>query len=158
MEAVVFVGLQASGKSSLFKERFFSTHVRISLDLLKTRHRERRFLEVCFATSQRFAVDNTNPNRAERVRYVAAARAAGYSVVAYFFLPDVEMCLRRNRLRTDSERVPDVAIYATMKKLQQPTSDEGFNQLFAVRLADGRFVVEEWRDEVRRPRPEDAGL
>lgn len=30
MEAVVFIGLQASGKSSFYKERFFSTHVRIS--------------------------------------------------------------------------------------------------------------------------------
>ena len=42
MEAVVFAGLQASEKSSFFKERFFSTHVRISLDLLKTRNREER--------------------------------------------------------------------------------------------------------------------
>jgi predicted kinase len=36
MEAVIFTGLQATGKSSFFKERFFSTHVRISLDLLRT--------------------------------------------------------------------------------------------------------------------------
>jgi len=158
LEAVVFVGLQASGKSSFFQEQFFSTHVRISLDLLKTRSRERRFVETCLATRQRFVVDNTNPTCEERVRYVAAARAAGYSTVAYYFLPDVEKCLQRNRLRTDSERVPDIAIYATAKKLQKPTLDDGFNQLFSVRLADGQFVVEEWQDEVRRPRPEDAGL
>ena len=63
MEAVVFVGLQGSGKSSFFKERFFSTHVRISLDLLKTRHREQRFLEACLSTEQRFVIDNTNPPR-----------------------------------------------------------------------------------------------
>ena len=42
MEAIVFIGLQASGKSSFYKERFFSTHVRISLDLLRTRNRERQ--------------------------------------------------------------------------------------------------------------------
>lgn len=33
MEAVIFIGLQASGKSSFYKERFFSTHVWINLDL-----------------------------------------------------------------------------------------------------------------------------
>ena len=36
MEAVLFVGLQASGKSTFYRERFFRTHVRINLDMLKT--------------------------------------------------------------------------------------------------------------------------
>ena len=36
MEAIIFVGLPGSGKSSFYKERFFDSHVRISLDLLKT--------------------------------------------------------------------------------------------------------------------------
>ena len=40
MEAVIFVGLQASGKSTFYRERFSRTHVRINLDMLKTRHRE----------------------------------------------------------------------------------------------------------------------
>ncbi len=71
MEAVVFVGLQGSGKSSFFKERLFSSHVRISLDLLKTRHREGRFLATCLETGQRFVVDNTNPTVEERARYIA---------------------------------------------------------------------------------------
>ena len=39
MEAVVFTGIQASGKSTFYRERFFHTHLRISLDLLKTRGR-----------------------------------------------------------------------------------------------------------------------
>lgn len=30
MQAVILVGLQASGKSSLYRERFFTTHVRIN--------------------------------------------------------------------------------------------------------------------------------
>ena len=47
MEAIVFVGIQASGKSTFYRERFFATHVRISLDLLRTRHREGRFLQTC---------------------------------------------------------------------------------------------------------------
>jgi len=29
MQAILFVGLQASGKSSFFKQRFFDTHIRI---------------------------------------------------------------------------------------------------------------------------------
>ena len=40
MEMVLFVDIQASGKSSFYLERFFRTHVRINLDMLKTLHRE----------------------------------------------------------------------------------------------------------------------
>lgn len=33
MEAVLFIGMQASGKSTFYRERFFSSHVRINLDI-----------------------------------------------------------------------------------------------------------------------------
>ena len=41
MEALIFSGIQASGKSMLFKAHFADTHVRINLDMLRTRHRQR---------------------------------------------------------------------------------------------------------------------
>ena len=50
MEAVIFVGLQGAGKSTFYKERFLDTHPRLSLDMLKTRHREKRFLMACVET------------------------------------------------------------------------------------------------------------
>ena len=151
MEAVIFVGLPGSGKSSFFKERFFSTHVCISLDLLKTRHREQRLFETCLATGQRVVIDNTNPTHAERLRYVQPAKTAGYAVISFYFQSKVEDCLRRNAERPDDHRVPDVAILAAAKRLELPSWEEGFDKLFYVRLADGAFIVEEWQDEVRRP-------
>ncbi|WP_010587386.1 AAA family ATPase [Schlesneria paludicola] len=148
MEAVIFIGIQGSGKSSFFKERFFTTHVRISLDLLKTRNRERRMLDLCLETGQRFVVDNTSPTRAERAPYIQAATEAKYSVVAYYFQSQVDDCLQRNQQRPKAERVPDVAIFATAKKLERPTLTEGFTKLYYVRLEAGQFVVEEWHDEI----------
>ena len=62
MEALIFVGLQASGKSTFYKERFFTTHLRINLDMLRTRHRERLLIGACLEAKQPFVVDNTNPN------------------------------------------------------------------------------------------------
>ncbi|MCB9352743.1 MAG: ATP-binding protein, partial [Lewinellaceae bacterium] len=32
MEGILFIGIQASGKSTFYKERFFNSHLRISLD------------------------------------------------------------------------------------------------------------------------------
>jgi len=46
VEAVIFVGIQATGKSSFYRKHFFDTYVRINLDMLKTRYRERLLVRV----------------------------------------------------------------------------------------------------------------
>jgi len=74
VEAVIFIGLQGAGKSTFYQQRFFATHLRINLDMLKTRNRERRFLQVCIETRQCFVVDNTNLTRAHRHVYIEAAK------------------------------------------------------------------------------------
>lgn len=149
MEAVLFMGIQGAGKSSYIRERFFGTHLRISMDLMKTRHREGRFLGLCLDSGMRFVVDNTNTTREERSRYILPAKASRFSVVGYYFRSSVEECLRRNDARLGAERVPEVAVRAAAKRLEQPTLAEGFDQLWYVRIEDGRFVAEEWDDAVR---------
>lgn len=47
MEVIILIGIQGSGKSSFYKARFADTHVRINLDMLKTRHREKLFFDAC---------------------------------------------------------------------------------------------------------------
>ena len=37
MEAVVLCGVQGSGKTTLYRDRFLDTHVRVSLDLYRGR-------------------------------------------------------------------------------------------------------------------------
>lgn len=59
-------GIQGAGKSTFVRERFFETHVRISRDLLRTAHRESRFLDACLETRQPFVVDKVNATRADR--------------------------------------------------------------------------------------------
>ena len=144
MEAVIFVGIQASGKSTFFKQRFFNTHVRINLDMLRTRTREAILLRACLEAKQRFVVDNTNPTPGDRARYIAPALAEGFRVVCYYFDSDVPGALKRNALRSGSARIPAVGIYGTRKKLEPPSSEEGFEQIYTVRLApEGGFAVQQ---------------
>lgn len=150
MEAVIFVGIQASGKSTFFKDRFSDTHVRINLDMLKTRNRESKLLEACLETGQPFVVDNTNPSRADRVRYIQLARGAGFQVVGYYFQSRVEDCKKRNGQRPLSQKIPLAGILGTAGKLELPQRDEGFDRLYYVRIdGERKFIVEEWQDEVR---------
>ncbi len=137
MEAIIFVGAQASGKTSFYRERFLDTHVRLSLDQLRTRRRERILLAACLQAGQPFVVDNTNPGPAQRDRYVAPAREAGFRVVGYFFECSVGEALRRNRARQGRARVPDAAVVATFRRLRPPRLAEGFDALYRVRAAEG---------------------
>ncbi|HEX8098504.1 MAG TPA: AAA family ATPase [Pyrinomonadaceae bacterium] len=147
MEAVIFIGIQGAGKSSFYKERFFQSHVRINLDMLKTRNRESVLLYACISAKQPFVVDNTNVAAKDRAKYVLAARAAGFRVTAYYFRADVKSALRRNSERAGASRVPDKAIFGTAKRMEPPRLAEGFDAIYAVSLdALNRFIVEEWAD------------
>ncbi len=145
MEAVIFIGVQAAGKSTFFQTRFFKTHIRLNLDMLRTRHREAILLHACLEAKQPFVIDNTNPTAAERARYIEPARAARFRVTGYYFESTLAEALRRNAERPAKERIPEAGIRATYYKLQPPTLAEGFDALFRVKIGEaGTFVVEAW--------------
>ena len=145
MEAILLIGIQGAGKSTFYWRRFFHTHVRLSLDLLKTRHRERVLLEACLGARQPLVVDNTNVTAAGRARYVLPARAAGFRVSGYFFEPDPRGSLRRNGEREGKRRVPPAALFGTLKRLERPRRAEGFDELYRVLLSEsGEFLPEPW--------------
>lgn len=141
MEAVIFCGIQGAGKSSFYKEHFFKTHVRISLDLLKTRHRENMFLQTCFVLQQLFVVDNTNATKRERHKYIEKAKTYQFQLTGYYFHTSIADALARNGKRTGKENIPVSAIITTHKKLEIPTYKEGFDRLFEVRIVDGEFII-----------------
>jgi predicted kinase len=144
MEAVIFVGVQGSGKSTFYRERFFDTHVRINLDMLRTRHREQLLLAACLAGKQAFVIDNTNPLPSDRARYIGPARETGFCVVAYFFETPLTDAIRRNSERAGKQKVPAPAIAGTLRKLKGPTIEEGFDAVYRVTISpEGAFVVGE---------------
>jgi predicted kinase len=149
MESVILIGIQGSGKSTFCRNLFYDTHLRINLDMLKTRHREALFLKACLEGKQKFVVDNTNITVADRRRYIVPAKNAGFSVIGYYFSSRLEEALARNRQRMGKSRIPDAGIAAMYKRLELPRKDEGFDRLYNVRISEtGEFIVEEWRDEL----------
>lgn len=146
MDAIIFIGIQAVGKSTFYQSRLFHTHVRINLDMLRTRYREKLLFQACLAAKQSFVIDNTNVTSAERAVYIAPARAAGFTTIGYFFRSRLEESLRRNRLRPKLRQVPDRAIHGTSGRMELPCVAEGFDQLFFVKIDnENQFTVEDWR-------------
>jgi predicted kinase len=149
MQLVLFTGIPAAGKSSFYRERFADTHVRINLDMLRTRHRERLLFAACLEAKAAVVVDNTNPTRADRARYIEAAKAAGFEVVGFYFRSVVAECVERNAARSDAQRIREGGITHAATRLERPEPSEGFDQLFYVRLSDDGFLVEDWSGQIR---------
>ncbi len=152
MELVIFVGLQASGKSTLYRARFAATHAHISKDLMGHNRRKARRQEELVAAAleagRAVVVDNTNPTVEERAPLIALGRRYGATVIGYYFESSAGASLRRNEGREGKAQVPAVAIFATAKRLRRPSYAEGFDQLYDVRITgDEMFDVREWEEE-----------
>jgi predicted kinase len=141
MEAVIFCGIQASGKTTFYVDHFLKTHIRISLDQLHTRNKEMKLLQFCLDMQQRFVVDNTNPTRKERAKYIEAAKHFKFKVIGYFFHTGVSTAIARNSQRKGKECISIPGIWGTFKKLEAPLYEEGFDQLFKVEMTNSGFAV-----------------
>lgn len=154
MELVVFTGLQASGKCTFYRETFAATHEHVSKDLFRNNknpnRRQRQLIEEALGVGRPVVVDNTNPTCEERRSLVRLGHEYGAMVVCYYFGAEARECVERNRERRGKARVPNVAIYATAKKLVPPAGYEGFDELFRVRNADENgFRVEPFSGDVK---------
>lgn len=147
MEVIIFMGLQASGKSTFYRERFFDSHVRINLDMLRTRRREQLLLEACIEAGANLVIDNTNPARADRARYFQALAGHKVSVTGYYFRSALDECRERNARRQGRARVPEAGLRNALSRLERPSRDEGFDELYYVAMTDQGFLVEPWQDD-----------
>ena len=148
MEAILFIGIQASGKSSFYTSRYFNSHIRISLDLLNTRNKQQLLLDYCFKTQSKFVIDNTNLTRDEREHIIDQAQQNKYKITGYYFRSKLSDAILRNEKRLGKERIPEIGIRGAYKKLELPSMDEGFDELFYVSLEENDFLVTNWNDEI----------
>ena len=141
----IMMGLQGSGKSTFYSRHLADEFVHVNLDTLKTRHQEKLLIEECMQNERNFAIDNTNPTRLDRERYIKPAREAGYRVIGYFLESKIKDCMQRNALREGKARVPEKAIAATSNKLEIPSYEEGFDELYFVKNNGETMTIEAWR-------------
>lgn len=141
-EVVILMGIPASGKTTFYRERFFPSHVYVSLDQVKSRSAENELFEFCLRRQKNCAIDNTNIRPADRKRYIDASRALKMRVVGYCFLSSKYDALKRNRERVGLARVPEAAVRTKYADMVYPKMEEGFDELFYVTLDDDGFNVE----------------
>ncbi len=129
--------MPGSGKTSFFRDRYAATHEHISKDLFPRHARQRgarqaALLSAALQAGRPVVVDNTNVSREERADVIRIARAFGARTIGYYFDTPIRMCVARNARREGRGRVPNVAIFAAVKRFETPTRDEGFDELYRV--------------------------
>ena len=146
IECVIFAGLPASGKTTFYQRHFAPAHLHISKDnwpnAARKGVRQARMIAEALSQGRSIVVDNTNPTVDDRRAVIDVARSYGARVIGYYFDAPTREAVGRNRGRTGPQRVPDVAIFTTAKRMTVPRLEEGFDQLFHVSIQEsGEFTI-----------------
>lgn len=120
------------------------TYSHISLDDLHTRNKEDLKMTDCLNRGRSFVIDNTNPELSDRARYIKKAKQYGYRVIGLFFQSIVKDCVNRNNER--GGKVPSNAIAHTSNILQLPSIQEGFDELYFVKIVINGFDIISWEE------------
>ncbi len=143
-ECIILIGLPASGKTTLYRERFEATHLHISKDLWPNAAGrsalQERMIEEALSSRRSVVIDNTNPRRADRAPLIELARRHEAKVIGYFFEISTRVAVARNANRSGRGKVPNVAIFTSAKKLEPPTWAEGYDALLRVTIAEDRSL------------------
>ncbi|MBQ9981927.1 MAG: AAA family ATPase [Oscillospiraceae bacterium] len=142
---VIMIGLQASGKST-FCKTCLSDYKYISLDILNTRNKEKNAVLSCLENNEDFVIDNTNPSVDDRKKYFEMIQDSDYKVIAYYMKSVLAECLLRNDKRTGKAKIPRMALASTSKKIDLPSYEEGFDEIYYVEMTDNGFNISDWKE------------
>jgi predicted kinase len=148
VEVIIFIGIQASGKSTFCKNNYFNTHLRISNDLLKTKNREKKLIEFSIETQMNVVIDNTNATKEKRKFFIDCYRPTATSIVGIYFKTDIKRALLWNQQRLGKERIPNAGILSAYNRLEIPSYEEGFDKLYYLDSSSEVVCLQEWNDEV----------
>ncbi|GFZ48059.1 hypothetical protein JCM24511_05807 [Saitozyma sp. JCM 24511] len=140
VELVLFVGPPASGKTSFFRTHFAPAYEHVNQDLLGSRDKCLRAAEVLLRDNKSVVVDNTNRNRSTRSYWINLAHKLDIPIRVFHFLCPIELAKHNNMYRacyapTHEPRrtlLPMMAFASFAADFEQPTLDEGFDELRSV--------------------------
>ncbi|KAJ8981130.1 hypothetical protein NQ317_007905 [Molorchus minor] len=134
---ILMVGGPGSGKSHFCKKVIVPMgYAHINRDTLGSWQKCVKVLKEALQSEQSCVIDNTNPDKESRARYIAVAKEM--RVKCYCFVMDVSLLHMKhnNRFRelTDSTHVPvsEIIINGYKKGYQEPDLSEGFEEIVKI--------------------------
>jgi predicted kinase len=144
LECIILIGLPGAGKTTFYQQRFAATHLHVSKDLwpnaTQRSARQQELIAEALSAGKSIVIDNTNPGKSDRAPAIKLAQKQGARVIGYFFDISTRVAVARNTQRTGRGKVPNVAIFTAAKRLQPPSREEGFDELFRIEIDPDRSL------------------
>lgn len=133
-EMVFMIGPPASGKSTCC-QRFYSGHVRINRDTLKTKAKCLKRAREALQNGKSVVIDNLNAKKKDRKEYldlIKDSHLADVYVTALVLDTPKDLALHLNEIRVRSgkaDKIPMVVYHTYYKYFEEPNEGEGINQI-----------------------------
>jgi len=141
-EMIINTGFAGCGKSSYTTKYILPHGYRcINQDTLKTANRCLKECEKLIKEGQSVVIDNTNPNKDTRKKYINLAKKYGLKVRSLCFMATMGQSLHNNYYRFvvgGKSLVPKIAYNIYNKKFEEPIKKEGFDKIEKI-----PFVIDE---------------
>lgn len=139
-EVVLFVGYPASGKTSFFKKLFeLKGYCHVNRDTLGSWQKCVSKCTEFLKAGRHVAIDNTNPDRDSRARYIEVAKQFSVPVRCFQFMTSIDHARHNNRFRELTSKgkiikVNDMVFNMYKSKFVEPSLDEGFSEIVKIQF------------------------
>ncbi|XP_018392374.1 PREDICTED: uncharacterized protein F21D5.5 [Cyphomyrmex costatus] len=134
-EMILMVGSPASGKSH-FTKNHLKEYGYVNRDTLGSWQKCIAAVEQYLNQRKSVVIDNTNPDRNSRERYVKIAKKCKVPVRCFVMTTSLEHAKHNNKFRelTDPRHTPinEIIIHSYMKTYEPPTLEEGFKEIVEI--------------------------
>jgi bifunctional polynucleotide phosphatase/kinase len=149
-EMIIMVGLPGSGKSTFIEMNILNDYgemyERVSGDELKTESKMLKKTKEILTLSKNPIIDATNISKKKREVFIHLGKEKGINIRCIILKKNLETVLEQNQKRNaqidlllkeennreNKKKVPNVAIYTCNKKMEEPSLEEGFNDILII--------------------------
>lgn len=137
---ILMVGGPGSGKTHFcYKMLISKGYVHINRDKLGSWQKCMKSLEENLERKQNCVVDNTNPDKESRARFIQVAKKLNVDCYCLIMLTNIKHAKHNNKFReltdTAHEPVSEIIINSYKNKFQEPEDSEGFKEIVKIPFA-----------------------
>ena len=138
-EMLIMIGFPASGKSSISKriqrKNIDANYIIINRDTLKTMAKCEKICEEHIKNNKSVIIDNTNPNKESRKKFIDIAKKYNYKIRAIIVDCPKNLAMHNNLYRNykyNINPIPEIAYNIFNSKYEKPVLSEGFNEIIII--------------------------
>lgn len=147
-EVILMVGSPGSGKSH-FAKFYLANYEYINRDTLGSWQKCVSAMEQSLTQRKHVVIDNTNPDRPSRERYIVTAKKYNVPIRCFLMTTTIDHAKHNNKFRelidSNHSKISDIIINSYMKTYTEPTLDEGFTEILKINFIP-RFLSETDRE------------